>query len=108
MHPRQISTNIRNIYESFNKPELTMGLVKISDPMHDNLRTASDALSRSINAQAEHWMRIGMLSELYPTLTYADICQLLLRDAQAGAVATWQQHAPANAPAARAVRKAAA
>ena len=68
-----------------------MGIVKISDTMHDNLRTASDALSRSINAQAEHWMRIGMLSELYPALTYSDICQLLLRDAQAGVAATWER-----------------
>jgi len=75
-----------------------MGIVKISDRMHDSLRTASDALSRSINAQAEHWMRIGMLSELYPTLTYSDICQLLLRDAQAGAATAWAP--PAATPAA--------
>ena len=47
-----------------------MGLVKISEPMHDNLRVASNALGRSINAQAEHWMRIGMMSELHPELTY--------------------------------------
>lgn len=46
-----------------------MGIVKISDPMHENLRLASNALSRSINAQAEHWMRIGMLSELHLTWT---------------------------------------
>ena len=45
-----------------------MGIVKISEQMHENLRVASNALSRSINAQAEHWMRIGMLSELYPNL----------------------------------------
>jgi hypothetical protein len=56
-----------------------MGIVKISDQMHDNLRAASDALSRSINAQAEHWMRVGMLAELHPELSYSDICQLLLR-----------------------------
>ena len=47
-----------------------MGIVKISDAMHENLRIASNALSRSINAQAEHWMRIGMLTELYPCLLY--------------------------------------
>ena len=56
-----------------------MGIVKISEPMHENLRVASAALSRSINAQAEHWLRIGMLSELYPELRYSDICQLLIR-----------------------------
>jgi hypothetical protein len=52
-----------------------MGIVKISEQMHENLRVASGALSRSINSQAEHWMRIGMLSELYPELRHADICQ---------------------------------
>jgi len=62
-----------------------MGIVKISDLMHDNLRQASDALSRSINAQAEHWMRVGMLCELHPELSYGDICQLMLRAARTGA-----------------------
>jgi hypothetical protein len=61
-----------------------MGLVKISDTLHEELRIASDALSRSINAPAEHWIRIGMLSELHPELRYGDICQGLLRAAQAG------------------------
>ena len=61
-----------------------MGIVKISDLMHDNLRDASDVLSRSINAQAEHWLRVGMLSELHPELTYGDICQLMLRGARDG------------------------
>ena len=60
-----------------------MGIVKISEQMHENLRVASAALSRSINSQAEHWMRIGMLSELYPQLRHADICQLLIRIEQA-------------------------
>jgi hypothetical protein len=62
-----------------------MGIVKISDLMHDNLRSASEALTRSINAQAEHWLRVGMLSELHPELTYGDICQLMLRSARTGA-----------------------
>lgn len=31
-----------------------MGIVKISDLMHENLRITSQAMSRSINAQAEH------------------------------------------------------
>ncbi|MCI3945155.1 hypothetical protein BW686_12385 [Pseudomonas syringae] len=56
-----------------------MGLVKISENMHANLRSASVALSRSINAQAEHWMRIGMLAELHPALNYSEICQMLIR-----------------------------
>ncbi|MCD5993554.1 ParD-like family protein [Pseudomonas sp. CDFA 602] len=61
-----------------------MGLVKISEQMHGNLRSASVALSRSINAQAEHWMRIGMLAELHPTLDYSEICQMLIRVEDAG------------------------
>ena len=47
--------------------------------MHENLRLTSGALSRSINAQAEHWLRIGMLAELNPNLRYGEICQLLIR-----------------------------
>ncbi|SFD77346.1 ParD-like family protein [Paracidovorax konjaci] len=61
-----------------------MGIVKISDLMHENLRVAGNALSRSINAQAEHWMRVGMLTELYPDLDHRAICQLLVRSELAG------------------------
>lgn len=61
-----------------------MGIVKISDQMHENLRVASGALSRSINAQAEHWMRIGMLAELHPDWDHRRICQMLIRTEQAG------------------------
>lgn len=57
-----------------------MGLVKISEPMHDNIRVASGALNRSINAQAEHWIRIGMMSELNPELKYGELCRLLIQD----------------------------
>lgn len=56
-----------------------MGIVKISDLMHENLRVAGNALSRSINAQAEHWMRVGMLSEMHPELDHRDISQLMVR-----------------------------
>jgi hypothetical protein len=88
-----------------------MGIVKISDLMHDNLRTASDALSRSINAQAEHWMRVGMLSELHPELTHGDICQLMLRAARTGAqelsFVKPEAAAAASITAGKAIRKAA-
>lgn len=63
-----------------------MGIVKISDQMHENLRVASGALSRSINAQAEHWLRIGLLAETHPELRYSDICRLLMHAAQHGGV----------------------
>jgi hypothetical protein len=88
-----------------------MGIVKISDLMHDNLRDASDALSRSINAQAEHWLRVGMLAELHPELNYSDICQLMLRDARAGggglAFVKPEVAAAASVTARKAIRKAA-
>ena len=88
-----------------------MGIVKISDLMHDNLRDASDALSRSINAQAEHWLRVGMLSELHPELGYGDICQLMLRSARTGAselsFVKPEVAAAASVTARKAIRKAA-
>ncbi len=61
-----------------------MGILKISEQMHDNLRSTSAALSRSINAQAEHWLRVGMLAELNPHLRYGEICQLLIKTHQSG------------------------
>lgn len=61
-----------------------MGIVKISENMHESLRVASNALSRSINAQAEHWMRIGMLAELHPDLNHNEICRLLIQAEQQG------------------------
>lgn len=61
-----------------------MGIVKISDLMHENLRVAGTALSRSINAQAEHWMRVGMLTEMHPELDHREICQMLVRAELAG------------------------
>lgn len=56
-----------------------MGIVKISDLMHENLRIASQAMSRSINSQAEHWLKIGMLGELYPTLTHHELARALVQ-----------------------------
>ncbi|WGY69963.1 ParD-like family protein [Burkholderia cepacia] len=55
-----------------------MGIIKISEHMHERLRSTSTALSRSINAQAEHWLRVGMLAELNPALSYGDICKMLI------------------------------
>ena len=52
--------------------------------MHESLRVASTALSSSINAQAEHWMRIGMLAELHPDLNHNEICRLLIQAEQQG------------------------
>lgn len=59
-----------------------MGIVKISEQLHENLRSGSAAFSRSINAQAEHWVRVGMIAEFYPNLCYTDISRILLHAGQ--------------------------
>jgi hypothetical protein len=83
-----------------------MGIVKISDLMHENLRVAGNALSRSINAQAEHWMRVGMLTEMHPELDHREICQLLVRAELAGGLdITVAAAAQAGKPRASSTRK---
>lgn len=52
-----------------------MGLVKIDDELHEQVRRASTVMCRSINAQAEFWMKIGRLAEANPTLSFNDIVQ---------------------------------
>ncbi|NBC35059.1 hypothetical protein GTZ99_00635 [Novosphingobium sp. FSY-8] len=52
-----------------------MGIVKIDDSLHEDVRRASTVMCRSINAQAEFWMKIGMLAEANPTLSFNDIVQ---------------------------------
>ncbi|HCA1253751.1 TPA: hypothetical protein MNK26_005934, partial [Klebsiella pneumoniae] len=39
----------------------------------------SKAMSRSVNAQAEYWIRLGMMSELYPELNHQQIKLLMLK-----------------------------
>ncbi len=50
-----------------------MGIVKIDDVLHEEARRTSTVMCRSINAQAEFWMKIGMLAEANPTLSFNDI-----------------------------------
>lgn len=50
-----------------------MGIVKIDDDLHEEARRASTVMCRSINAQAEFWMKIGMLAEANPSLSFNDI-----------------------------------
>ncbi len=50
-----------------------MGIVKIDDDLHEEARRASAVMCRSINAQAEFWMKVGMLAEANPTLSFNDI-----------------------------------
>ena len=54
-----------------------MGIVKVSDEIHTQLRIASKALVRSLNSQAEHWLKIGMLSEMYRDKSYEELRNIL-------------------------------
>ena len=59
-----------------------MGIVKIDDLLHEEARRASAVMCRSINAQAEFWMTIGMLAEANPTLSFNQVVQMRLASAQ--------------------------
>lgn len=59
-----------------------MGIVKIDDDLHEEARRASAVMCRSINAQAEYWMKIGMLAEANPTLPFHEIVRRQLAEAQ--------------------------
>jgi hypothetical protein len=50
-----------------------MGILKISDKAHDEIRRSAKVMSRSINAQAEFWLRVGHLAERNPDLNYQQI-----------------------------------
>lgn len=58
-----------------------MGIVKICDELHDEVRKASTVMCRSINAQAEFWMKIGRLAEANPTLPFNEIVKIQLASA---------------------------
>lgn len=50
-----------------------MGIVNIDDELHEQIRKACTVSNRSINAQAAFWIKIGMLCELEPNLSYNEI-----------------------------------
>lgn len=58
-----------------------MGIVKIGDELHEDIRRASAVMCRSINAQAEFWIRIGMLAEANPALSFNGIVRMQLETA---------------------------
>lgn len=59
-----------------------MGIVKIDEDLHEEIRRASAVMCRSINAQAEFWMKVGMLAEANPTLSFNEIIKAQLVAAQ--------------------------
>lgn len=50
-----------------------MGIVKIDDELHEEVRKTSSLMVRSINAQAEYWIKIGMLAEANPSMSFSEI-----------------------------------
>ncbi len=56
-----------------------MGIVKISDNLHDEVRKTSAVMERSINSQAEFWMKVGRIAEQNPKLTYEQIIEREMR-----------------------------
>ncbi|MAY09264.1 hypothetical protein ASALC70_01838 [Alcanivorax sp. ALC70] len=59
-----------------------MGIVKINDDLHEEIRKASSVMVRSINAQAEFWIKIGMLAEANPELSFSEIVRQQLKLAE--------------------------
>lgn len=58
-----------------------MGIVNIEEELHDQLRKASTVSCRSINAQAAFWIKMGMLCELNPALSFSEIMAQEMRSA---------------------------
>jgi len=58
-----------------------MGIVKINDQLHEDIRKASSVMVRSINAQAEYWIKVGMLAEANPEMTFSDIMREQMKQA---------------------------
>jgi len=58
-----------------------MGIVNIDDELHDQLRRACTVSHRSINAQANFWIKIGMLCEMHPDKSFQEIVAGELRNA---------------------------
>ena len=58
-----------------------MGIVNIDDDLHDQIRKASAVTYRSINSQAAFWIKVGILCEMNPTLSFNEIVTRELRGA---------------------------
>lgn len=63
-----------------------MGIVKISDALHEEVRKTSAVMERSINSQAEFWLKIGRIAEQNPKLTYEQIIELEMRSQNVASV----------------------
>ncbi len=63
-----------------------MGIVKISDALHEEVRKTSAVMERSINSQAEFWLKIGRIAEQNPKMTYEQIIELEMRSQNVASV----------------------
>jgi hypothetical protein len=79
--------------------ENVMGIVNIDDEVHDQIRKASSVSCRSINAQAAFWIKVGMLCEMNPTLSFNEI---VARELAAAGVAPEKVRAAAGPEAVKA------
>lgn len=70
-----------------------MGIVSIEDDLHEQLRRASKVSCRSINAQAAFWIKVGMLCETNPSLSFTEIMARELRSAGVSALPLAVSHA---------------
>lgn len=79
-------SNIEYKYESYMfhieaNQEANMGIVKITEELHEDIRKASSVMCRSINAQAEFWVKVGMLAGANLTLSFNEIIKMELEAA---------------------------
>ena len=58
-----------------------MGIVNIEEELHDQVRKATLMSCRSINGQAAFWIKVGMLCEMNPTMSFNDIVARELHNA---------------------------
>jgi hypothetical protein len=65
-----------------------VGIVNIEDELHEQLRRASRVACRSINGQAAFWIKLGMLCELNPGLSFQELAARELKAAGVDAVQT--------------------
>jgi len=75
--------------------ESIVGIVNIDDEVHDQIRKASSVSCRSINAQAAFWIKIGMLCEMNPTMSFNEI---VARELKAAGVAPESVQVAAGPP----------
>lgn len=70
-----------------------MGIVNIDGDLHDQVRLATRVSCRSINAQAAFWLKVGMLAETNPTMSFNDI---MARELAAAGVSVPPMGTPAS------------